>query len=126
MSDKKDTGMTGEKLTAAYLERHGYKILSRNYTVRGGEIDIIAEKDGIIAFTEVKTRSDNYLSSGASAVTAAKQKHIIKTSIIYMMRSGSECQPRYDVSEVIMKNGKPVRINYYENAFTADGFNSFI
>ena len=49
----RDTGNIGESLTAYYLERSGYKILRRNYTVKGGEIDIIAEKDGVIAFVEL-------------------------------------------------------------------------
>ena len=45
--DKKELGYFGEKVTAYYLEKKGYKILRRNFCVKGGEIDIIAEKDGV-------------------------------------------------------------------------------
>ena len=39
-------GAWGEDCAAAYLRRHGYRILARNYSCRFGEIDLIAEKDG--------------------------------------------------------------------------------
>jgi putative endonuclease len=43
--NSKEIGNYGEKITAFYLEKKGYKIIGRNYCIRGGEIDIIAVKD---------------------------------------------------------------------------------
>lgn len=48
-------GKAGENIACRYLERHGYKIIERNYREQGGEIDIISEKFGNIVFIEVKT-----------------------------------------------------------------------
>ena len=50
--DKKELGYFGEKVVAYYLEKKGYAILKRNFCIKGGEIDIIAQKDDIIAFKE--------------------------------------------------------------------------
>lgn len=124
--NKRETGDTGESLAAYYLERSGYSILRRNYTVRGGEIDIIAEKDGIIAFVEVKSRDISAFEAGVYAVTKRKQRLIIRASQEYLFRVGSKCQPRYDVADVAMIGGKPVKLRYYDNAFSADGIDTVL
>ena len=73
MNDKnrknKDIGCAGEELAALLLLQRGYRILARNFACRWGEIDIIAEKEGVLHFVEVKTRlSDTY---GKPTKTAA-------------------------------------------------------
>lgn len=115
--NKKETGNFGENVTAYYLEKKGYKILKRNFTVRGGEIDIIAEKDGIIAFVEVKTRAPDPLVNGLEAVTAAKKQRIIRTSEKYSYRFPHDLQPRFDVVWVTVSDRKVVGFHYVENAF---------
>ena len=51
-----EAGRRGETAVCQYLLQHGYTIRKRNYRIRGGEIDIIAQKDEILAFVEVKSR----------------------------------------------------------------------
>ena len=120
MSDRHDTGRLGEELTAYYLERSGYRILRRNFRVKGGEIDIIAANDEFIAFVEVKTRADDAWESGIQAVTKRKQRLIIRAAGEYITKYPSGLQPRFDVAEVTMKDGKPVKLDYTDNAFGAD------
>lgn len=48
-------GDFGEKIAVMFLKKHNFSILGKNYLKKGGEIDIIAEKDGTIHFVEVKT-----------------------------------------------------------------------
>lgn len=117
--DKKELGYFGEKVVAYYLQKKGYKILRRNYTVKGGEIDIIAEKDGMIAFVEVKTRSPDPLVNGLEAVTKAKQRRIIRTSEQYSYRNPHDLQPRFDIAWVTVRDRKVVGFQYIENAFDA-------
>ena len=117
--DRKELGDFGEKVTAYYLEKKGYTILKRNFRIKGGEIDIIAEKDGIIAFTEVKTRAPDPLVSGFEAVTAAKKKRIIRASEEYSARYPHDFQPRFDVVWVTVSGGKVTGFQYIENAFDA-------
>lgn len=117
----KELGEFGEKVAAFYLEKKGYKILKRNFRVKGGEIDIIAEKDGIIAFVEVKTRTPDFIESGFDAVTLRKKRLIIRASQIYSVKFPHELQPRFDVVQIIADGRKIVGFNYIENAFDASG-----
>lgn len=57
MAEHNELGKKGEELAVAYLLEDGYTILERNWTYRKAEIDIIAQKEGILAVIEVKTRS---------------------------------------------------------------------
>ena len=57
ITESKKTGLWGEIYAARYLRQKGYSIKSSNYRLSGGEIDIIAEKDDVFCFVEVKTRS---------------------------------------------------------------------
>ena len=115
----KAIGDTGEEYAVEYLKKHKYKILSRNYRKRFGEIDIIAEKKGTVAFVEVKTRHENPLTKPFEAVDARKQKKIYKTSIAYIYENNLNCQYRFDVCEVYVNRNtlKLIEINYFENAF---------
>lgn len=74
--NKKEIGNAGERLAEEVLERRGYGILERNYRCHYGEIDLIAEKNGKIAFVEVKTRLTDSCGDGRSAVDAKKRMRI--------------------------------------------------
>lgn len=113
-------GRWGEAQTAAYLREHGYELLASGYRCRFGEIDLVAAKDGILAFVEVKLRKDDSFASPREFVDARKQSRIRITAECYLAEAGSALQPRFDVAEVYAPEGvntkKPV-ITYYENAF---------
>lgn len=117
--DKKTIGDLGENFTACYLERKGYTILKRNFRIKGGEIDIIAAKDGIIAFVEVKTRAPDPLVNGFEAITPSKIKLIIKTSEQYSIKYPHDLQPRFDAAWVTVSGEKVIGFQYIENAFDA-------
>ena len=55
---KKITGNVGEGIAAEFLKSKGYEIVDRNFSIRYGELDIVARKDGELCFVEVKTFSD--------------------------------------------------------------------
>lgn len=118
----RETGNIGENAAAAFLESRGYTILERNFTVRGGEIDIIAYKDGRLAFVEVKTRSPDALVSGERSVTKAKRNFIIRAAGIYYSRyrqAHGEAVCRFDVAAAVLENGKITHVRYYVGAFDA-------
>ena len=81
---KKTIGRLGEELAALMLEEKGYEILERNYRCRFGEIDLIAEKNHILAFTEVKTRTASSFGEPAEAVTWSKQQKIRQTALHFL------------------------------------------
>ena len=114
-------GANGEKRVAQFLRNRGFAVVKTNYQCRYGEIDIIAENDEYILFTEVKTRKDDSMISGALAVDANKQRRLQLTAQDYMVKTACEKQPRFDVAEVtIYKKADGhdgYKLRYIENAF---------
>ena len=123
----KEIGDIGEEYAVNYLKKHRYKILSRNYRKRFGEIDIIAEKKGTVAFVEVKTRHENPLTRPFEAVDTKKQEKIYRTSLAYIYENDLDCQYRFDVCEVYVNRDtlKLIQINYFDNAFIPESDNGY-
>ena len=114
---QKNLGVSGENLAAAHLESAGYKILARNYRIRAAEIDLIAERDGVIVFVEVKTRRTKKFGRPAAAVTERKQKKIIEAASVFMQNAeyaNRACL--FDVIEIFASDDG-WQINQLENAF---------
>ena len=86
------TGVLGEELAEIMLLEKGYTILARNFRCRYGEIDIIAAKNGVLAFVEVKTRLFSSCGRGSESVTAAKRQKIRRCALCYI----SMCQRRFE------------------------------
>ncbi len=115
MTRKREIGDFGEEITSEYLEKNGYKILARNYSKPFGEIDIIAIKDDLLAFVEVKTRKSDTFAYAAEAVDFYKQQRIRKASQAYVMENNmTDFLMTFDIAEVYLDTRK---INYIENAF---------
>ena len=119
MSAPQDRGRRGEELVGRYLEADGWTILARNYRSRYGEIDLIVQKEGIIAFVEVKARKADGIALPREYVDVKKQRRLIKTAIQYLSSTGVELQPRFDVFEVKLhsQTGAVIGYKYIENAF---------
>lgn len=117
---KHENGRIGENVACKYLKKKHYKILERNFRKPFGEIDIIAQKEDVIVFAEVKTRSGelNY-GMPCEAVTYTKQQKLIKTAKAYIMENELDAVFSFDIIEVILKNGKVLSVNHIENAFYA-------
>lgn len=112
-------GQWGEALAAEYLRKRGYEIVAHGYQCRFGEIDLIArDKDGVLCFVEVKTRTNLSMGLPREYVTAAKQNKLKKTALFYLAANGLECPCRFDVAEIYAENGRDTaRIEYLEDAF---------
>ncbi|MBP5605870.1 MAG: YraN family protein [Ruminiclostridium sp.] len=123
MSVGKSRGNAGEEYVCSYLSERGWTIAARNFRVRGGEIDIIAEKDGIIAFVEVKTRKFGSLDNGIDAVDRNKRRFIIRAADRYLEHDPpGDMTVRFDVAAVEVTTEELPRVigmRYYENAFDA-------
>ncbi|MCM1133157.1 MAG: YraN family protein [Ruminococcus flavefaciens] len=118
-----EIGSIGEEIVCGYLIEQGYNIIARNYRIRGGEIDIIAVNPDYIAFVEVKSRKPGSMVGGFEAVNRRKQGLIIKTASDYCTKYPTELQPRFDIAEVIIDNGRVLSIDYIQNAYDTTGYN---
>lgn len=115
----RDIGNIGEDFTAEFLKKKGCRILERNFTIKGGEIDIIAQKGNLIHFVEVKSRKSRPLSSGEEAITQGKISHIIKAAKAYISQNEIELSCIFDVAVVEIDNGSVTDFKYIQRAFNA-------
>ncbi len=109
----------GEDLACCELQRRGYAVLARRYRSRYGEIDIVARDGATLVFVEVKTRRGVLFGGGAAAVTAWKQRRMVRMAEEFLMRHRLHDAPcRFDVVAIDCDGGDP-QIEVYANAFTA-------
>ena len=122
MSRQKILGKLGEDCAAKFLEAEGYTIVERNFRIRSAEIDIIARRDNLIIFVEVKARSNIRHGLPVEAVTLRKQKKIIEAATVFLQDENfSDCACRFDVVEVYMRGECVEEIHQIENAFEVVG-----
>lgn len=115
-------GKSGEDFCEEYYRKRGYIIRERNYHSRYGEVDLIAEKNSLIVFVEVKTRNENTVEAPSASVTKSKQKKLMLTAMKYMESEPVSVFSRFDVFEVWQKEGRIYKFNLIESAFDADDF----
>jgi putative endonuclease len=112
-------GRTGEKLAAAYLRRHGFRILYKNFRSRsGGEIDLVCRdrREATLVFVEVKTRSTDAFGAPHLGVTRSQQERIIRGAKAWLrMLNDPRVSYRFDVVEILMKPAP--QINLIRGAF---------
>ena len=111
------TGRRGEDAASSYLETKGWRILARRFRIRGGEIDLVAEEDGVVVFVEVKTRAAGSLDDGRGAVDHRKKKSLARAAALFLARMGLSDRPcRFDVLTVTPA-GEGHRFRHHRAAF---------
>lgn len=121
----RQTGRQGENAACDKLIRDGYTVIRKNYTVPGGEIDIIAEDDKYIVFVEVKYRTESphlqKYGRPAKAITKSKKQHVLHAAKTYLSAFPTHKKPRIDVMEIIGHKEDcgfvSLDIKHYKNAF---------
>lgn len=117
MAAHNDLGHKGEDMAAEYLQQEGYCILNRNWTNKGHkEIDIIAVKDDVVVFVEVKTRRQGSITTPLSAVDGRKQHRICLAADSYLKSYRIDFPYRFDII-CIVYNEKASRIDHIIDAF---------
>ena len=111
-------GNEGEKRAAAYLVSKGFEIIERNWRTNRGEIDIIAYKNDVLVFVEVKTLPNGTLDMIQRELNYQKRERILKTSKRFLLnhRQYSNSYIRFDVIVIDMPGLEPVY--HIENAFS--------
>lgn len=101
--EKKQLGAWGESKAVGFLQTGGYNVLEKNFRCRSGEIDIIALKDGVLCFIEVKTRTSLAYGLPCQAVGPAKQRHIRRAALAYVCQNPGYAKHdlRMDVIELL-------------------------
>jgi putative endonuclease len=116
MAEHNELGEKGEALAADFVNKLGYKILSKNYRFKNLELDIIAEHENQLIIIEVKTRQSRYLAGPEITVTKGKQKSIIKAAQHYIIEQEVDLETRFDIISIIL-NEKETAIDHLIDAF---------
>ncbi len=116
MSRNQTIGRWGEQAAADFLCERGYEIVERNVRTPHGEIDLVARKDGITIFVEVKARTGKSFGPPEVAVTPRKQAHMLASADFYAQHNEVD-HWQIDVIAVQKVAGK-VEIVHFENALS--------
>ncbi|NCS99637.1 YraN family protein [Candidatus Parcubacteria bacterium] len=106
-------GQLGEDLAVKFLKREGFSIICRNYTVKQGEIDVIAKKDSILYFFEVKSsiykRDVSYETyNPAENMHPKKIERFLKAVNIYLMNNEVSCETDIKLLNVLIDQDEKV------------------
>ena len=114
MKDKKNTGSQGEKLAAGYLLQNGYKVIEKNFRYKRSEIDIICQKDKILVFVEVKTRTNTFFGYPEDFVDENKMDNLHRAASAYIEKCNWQHDIRFDIIS-ITKRKNTSDIQHFED-----------
>jgi putative endonuclease len=114
-------GHAAEALAAAELCRRGYAVLATRYRSRFGEIDIVAKKDGLVVFVEVKARRTGRAGTAAEGLSPRKRRRIAAMALDYLAWHGlHEARCRFDVVAIDRFGSDRQTLAVIEDAFQID------
>jgi putative endonuclease len=110
-------GAKGEDAAADAYRSRGYRIVARNWRCRLGEIDLVAERGGVLVFCEVKSRRGVAFGDGYEAVSWRKQARLRALAEAFLQSHGSRPQAvRFDVASVAFLRDRS-SVEVFEEAF---------
>ncbi|HET7632853.1 MAG TPA: YraN family protein [Gemmatimonadaceae bacterium] len=110
-------GELGERIAERWLQRRGWRVVSRRYRFGHRDIDLVVERDGVVAFVEVKARTGLQFGDPVEAVNWRKRRELELSASSWIAHHGRARESyRFDVVGVLMQ-GRRVRVRHVENAF---------
>ncbi len=110
------SGQVAEGLAQRHLERQGLSIITKNYSRKVGEIDLIMQDQDVIVFVEVRYREHKSMLDILESVNIHKQRKLRKTALSYIQSHTSDQPCRFDVVGIAGSLANP-RIEWVKNAF---------
>jgi len=121
MAEHNELGNLGEERAQAYLSEKGFQIRHCNWYFGKLELDIVAEKDGLLVIVEVKTRSTETFEHPEEAITSQKIRNIVNAANEYIFLNDWQGETRFDVISVI-PHGQSFNIDHIEDAFLSPAY----
>ncbi|MFN2457820.1 MAG: YraN family protein [Chitinophagaceae bacterium] len=110
-------GQKGEQLAVGYLIKNGYEILHRNWRHSHYEIDIIATKNGVLHFVEVKIRSSKNFGFPEDNVTKKKFQSLLNAADEFLFQHQQYKHVQYDVLSISVYKNEPTEIFLIEDVY---------
>ncbi len=116
MAYHNDLGKKGEDMAVDFLIKNGYDILARNYVFQKAEVDIIAQKEDVLAVVEVKTRTSADFGDPQQFLKPKQIQRIIKAVDEFVNSKEMDVEVRFDIIAIVL-NKKETTLEHLENAF---------
>ena len=116
MAQHNELGKKGEQLAVDFLLKNNYDIVERNYRFDKAEVDVIAQKEGVLAIIEVKTRSTSDFGDPQDFVKPKQIQRLVKAVDEYVTVNDLDVEVRFDIIAIV-KEGKGFNIEHLKNAF---------
>jgi putative endonuclease len=115
---RQQLGKIGEAIAARWLRRRGWRIVAERFRSGRRDLDLIVERDGTVAFVEVKTRHGTAFGDPVEAVSWRKRRELIRSALVWADRFGPPgASYRFDVVGVVVA-GRDAKVRHVENAFS--------
>ena len=109
------TGRLGESLALKFLTQKGYKPITQNFHIWGGEIDLIMEKDGDLIFIEVKTRKNDKFGRAEETLTRKQKLKLIRAIYQYLSTNSYQKSWRLDLIAINFTSASHAEIRHIKN-----------
>jgi len=116
MAEHNELGKKGEQLAVDYLVQHNYKIIARNYRFLKAEVDIIVQKEDILAAVEVKTRSTSDFGNPQDFINPKKIKLLVSAMDNFVVENDLDVEVRFDIIAIV-KQKNAFQIEHLKDAF---------
>lgn len=117
MSRHHQTGQQGESMAVTYLSGIGFTILQQNWRHSHWEVDLIASKDTVLHFVEVKTRRTKKFGHPEGAVSRKKIRNLINAAEEYLYQNPQWKRIQFDILAITMLKEEPVEYFLIEDVY---------
>jgi putative endonuclease len=117
MATHNDLGRKGEAMAKAHLEATGYEVIDENWVFGKAEIDLIAYKNSVIIFAEVKTRTGNAFGEPEDFVDDRKQRLLVEAADEYIYLMNHQGEVRFDIISILFDRNNNHTLKHIEDAF---------
>ncbi len=119
LNDKARLGRWSERRCERFLRNKGLRTLTRNYSCKLGELDLVmVDSGGTLVFVEVRSRADEAFGPAEATITAGKKQRLKRAVRHFLAAQKIEDRPlRFDIITLILGRSGPPQIRHYESAF---------
>jgi len=119
LTDRERLGRWGEKRCEKFLKKKGLKTLTRNFSCKTGELDLVmVDTDGTIVFVEVRTKAASDFATPEDSITKPKKTRLLRTVRYFLATNNIQDRPyRFDIVAIVLGQSAKPKINHYKNAF---------
>jgi putative endonuclease len=110
-----DTGKKGEDMAAEFLQQQQFTILHRNWRHAHYEIDVIATRNKVLHFIEVKTRSSLLFGYPEDGVSRKKLQNLLNGAQAYMSKHPGWREVQYDILSITLLRNKSPEFFFIED-----------